>query len=227
MYNVHITKTFSTNNVLFCSQRMRETFVFGVTLWATVGPMTMLIISRSCSWGYVRGLATGLGVGTADLTYAIIAFSIGGLLVRYLEPNMFIFRTISASVLLIFGIYMLRESMLMKNQTLTKEPLHFKKKRQGLIKDFFSAYGLTMINPLTIIIFRWFSWQTISISTTFSSIIILSFLLFFGTLSVQLSVALLAGRIRNKINDTRILMKINVCASIAIILFAIKWFLWR
>ena len=84
----------------------------------------------------------------ADLTYAIIAFSIGGFLVNYLQNNADIFRIISSIVLLSFGIYMLVKSTHMTKIKTTKED------KKSLIKDFISAYGLTIVNPMTILMFR-------------------------------------------------------------------------
>ena len=180
----------------------------------------MIIVYRSCTSWYLHGLATWLWVAIADLTYAIIAFSIGGILVNYLQNNAVIFRIISAIVLLWFGIYMLRKSIYLKERKSTKE------EKKSLIKDLISAYGLTIINPMTIIMFRWFSWQIISMSTTFVAIITLSLLLFLGSLSIQLSIALISGQIKNKIHNVNIVKYINIVASIGVIIFALKWLVW-
>ncbi len=199
---------------------MRESFLFGIILWISIWPMAMIIVYRSCTSWYLHGLATWLWVAIADLTYAIIAFSIGGILVNYLQNNAVIFRIISAIVLLWFGIYMLRKSIYMKETNNTKE------NKKSLIKDLISAYGLTIINPMTIVMFRWFSWQVISMSTTFVAIITLSLLLFLGSLSIQLSIALISGQIKNKIHNVNIVKYINIVASIGVIIFALKWLVW-
>ena len=196
---------------------MRESFIFWITLWITIWPMAMIIMYRSYTWWYLHGLVTGLWVGMADLTYAIIAFSIGGFLVNYLQNNADIFRIISSIVLLSFGIYMLVKSIHMTKIKTAKED------KKSLIKDFISAYGLTIVNPMTILMFRWFSWQIVSPSTTFISIIILSLSLFLGSLLIQSSIALISWWIKNKINNTNILRKINIVASCIVIIFALKW----
>lgn len=196
---------------------MREAFLFGITLWLSIWPMAMIIIYRSCTRWYLHGLVTWLWVGMADLTYAIIAFTLGGLLITYLQDYESIFRIISSLVLLAFGIYMLRKSMQMKTLKAHKE------EKTSLIKDFISAYGLTIINPMTIIMFRWFSWQIVSTSTSLGNIILLALSLSLGSLVVQSSIALVSWRIKDKINDVTILRKINIFASILVIIFAGKW----
>lgn len=199
---------------------MRESFLFGITLGIAIWPMAMVIIYRSFTWWYLHGLVTWWWIAMADLTYAAIAFSIWNILVNNLQNNAVIFRIISSSILLIFGIYILRKSIYMKVLHTTKE------KKKSLIHDFTTAYGLTIVNPMTIVFFRWFSWQIISRGTTFISIIMLSLAVFGGSILIQSSIALISGWIKNKINNLNILKAINIFASILVILFASKWLLW-
>jgi hypothetical protein len=74
--------------------------------------------------------------------------------------------------------------------------------------------------------FRWFSWQVISTSTTFVVIITLSLLLFLGSLIIQSSIAVISGWIKNKIHNVNIVKYINIVASIGVIVFALKWLAW-
>ena len=55
-------------------------FVLGFTIAAAVGPISLLVIRRTLSEGRVVGLASGLGVATADATYgAVAAFGLGAI----------------------------------------------------------------------------------------------------------------------------------------------------
>src|SRR5688572_32852585 len=47
--------------------------VLGFTIAAAVGPISLLCIRRTLAEGRVVGLASGLGVATADATYGAIA----------------------------------------------------------------------------------------------------------------------------------------------------------
>lgn len=200
---------------------MRESFVFGITLWIAIWPMAMIIIYRSFTSWYIHGIVTWLWVSLADLTYAIIAFSLGGILSSYLQDNAVLWRIISACVLLGFGIYMLRKSTYKPNVQIKKE------KKASLIKDFTSAYALTIVNPMTILFFRGFSWQIVSSTTTFMSIVILSLWVFIGSLLIQSSIALISGWIKSRIINLEIVQKINIIASSIVIVFALKWLLGR
>ena len=48
-------------------------FILGFTIAAAVGPISLLVIRRTLAEGRVVGLASGLGVATADATYGAIA----------------------------------------------------------------------------------------------------------------------------------------------------------
>ena len=48
-------------------------FILGFTIAAAVGPISLLVIRRTLAEGRVVGLASGLGVATADATYGGIA----------------------------------------------------------------------------------------------------------------------------------------------------------
>ena len=48
-------------------------FVLGFTIAAAVGPISLLCIRRTLAQGRLVGLASGLGVATADATYGAIA----------------------------------------------------------------------------------------------------------------------------------------------------------
>ena len=48
-------------------------FILGFTIAASVGPISLLVIRRTLAEGRLYGLASGLGVATADATYGAIA----------------------------------------------------------------------------------------------------------------------------------------------------------
>mgnify|MGYP000311191215 CR=1 FL=1 len=54
-------------------------FVLGFTIAATVGPISLLVIRRTVNEGRLYGLASGLGVATADTTYGAIAGANGAM----------------------------------------------------------------------------------------------------------------------------------------------------
>lgn len=118
--------------------------VIGFTIAATVGPISLLTIRRTIEHGRVYGLASGLGVATADASYAgIAAFgltAVTGLLVS----GHFILGLAGGLIIVAIGL-----------RTMLREPgrIAMDRQRPGLLGAYASIYALTMTNPLTILVF--------------------------------------------------------------------------
>ncbi|HEX5240187.1 MAG TPA: LysE family transporter [Candidatus Limnocylindrales bacterium] len=119
--------------------------VVGFTIAAAVGPISLLTIRRTITHGRGYGLASGLGVATADATYAgIAAFgltAISNLLVSGRVPLAFI----GGGIIVLIGL-----------RTMTQRPSSVTAstdERPGLAAAYASIYALTMTNPLTILAF--------------------------------------------------------------------------
>jgi threonine/homoserine/homoserine lactone efflux protein len=118
--------------------------LIGLTIAAAVGPITLLVIRRTIDHGGAYGLASGLGVATADATYAgIAAFGLTAI-TSVLVANHAILGLVGGVVIVVLGIRILRSQP--TGPATTGE-------RPGLGGAFASIYGLTMTNPLTIILY--------------------------------------------------------------------------
>jgi threonine/homoserine/homoserine lactone efflux protein len=121
-------------------------FVLGFTIAAAVGPISLLVIRRTLAEGRVVGLASGLGVATADGTYgAIAAFgltAVTDLLIDWRRP-----------LGLIGGTFLLWLAW----RTAKTEPGEAANVanggRRGLPGAYLSILGLTLTNPMTILSF--------------------------------------------------------------------------
>lgn len=118
--------------------------IVGFTIAAAVGPISLLTIRRTLAHGQLYGLVSGLGVATADATYAgIAAFgltAISGLLVSG-----------RLALGLIGGLIVIGLGL----RTLLSHPgtEAVERDRPGLVQAYGSIYGLTMTNPMTILAF--------------------------------------------------------------------------
>jgi threonine/homoserine/homoserine lactone efflux protein len=119
--------------------------LLGFTIAATVGPISLLVIRRTLAEGRIVGLASGLGVATADTTYGgIAAFGltaitdvlVGGERILGLVGGCFLvwlaWRTTRAS---------------------PGTGAAAVERRTGLAGAYLSILGLTLTNPLTILSF--------------------------------------------------------------------------
>jgi threonine/homoserine/homoserine lactone efflux protein len=119
-------------------------FILGFTIAAAVGPISLLCIRRTLAEGRIVGLASGMGVATADATYgAIAAFGLGEItdvLVGARRP-----------LELLGGLFLLWLAW----RTIRSQPTQAATTthRRGYAGAYLSILGLTMANPMTILSF--------------------------------------------------------------------------
>lgn len=118
----------------------------GFSIAAPVGPIGVLTIHRSLKHGPSAGLATGLGAATADAVYGCMAgFGItfvSGILLAWNTPILLA----GSLVLCAMGL-----GMLFKSQP--QAPGMAQERFTNLPSAFFSAFFLTLTNPMTIMAF--------------------------------------------------------------------------
>ncbi len=84
-----------------------QTFIFGITLGLSIGPIAILILNQSINCGFKNGAFCGIGAATADLTYAIIAFTSGSFLLPLLKSQTDNIPLVSAAILIVFSLWMI------------------------------------------------------------------------------------------------------------------------
>jgi threonine/homoserine/homoserine lactone efflux protein len=118
--------------------------IIGFTIAAAVGPITLLVIRRTIAHGGRYGFASGLGVATADATYAgIAAFGLTAI-TSVLVSGHWLLGIIGGTIIVIVGV-----------RTIRSRPTGpaADADRPGLAGGFGSIYALTMTNPLTIVLY--------------------------------------------------------------------------
>ena len=124
--------------------------LLGFTIAATVGPITMLTIRRTLAHGWAVGFASGLGVATADATYAAVAAfgitAVSDALVSNARP----LALVGGAFLVYLGIHTMRSIPI---DPKTADPNGRTPSRLGA---YLSILGLTLANPLTILSFAAF-----------------------------------------------------------------------
>ena len=120
-------------------------FVLGFTIAATVGPISLLVIRRTVAEGRLYGLASGLGVATADATYGAIA-AFGLTVITDLLVNARVVLGLVGGVFLLWMAWQAITSTPTEAATATT-------RRGGYAGAYLSILGLTMTNPMTILAF--------------------------------------------------------------------------
>lgn len=119
-------------------------FVIGLTIAAAVGPITLLVIRRTIDHGGWYGFASGLGVATADATYAAIAAFGLTAITSVLVSGQVLLGVVGGAVIAVMGV----RTMLSRPTGPAADA-----ERPGMAGAFASIYALTMTNPLTIVLY--------------------------------------------------------------------------
>lgn len=187
-------------------------FILGFTIAASVGPISLLVIRRTLAEGRVVGLASGLGVATADGTYgAIAAFGLGAINQVLVDA-----RPILG---LAGGLFLLWLAWTTARAT-PHDPASAPSRRGGLAGAYLSILGLTLTNPMTILSFGalFVGLGVTGADTAGAALITIGVLLGSGAWWVLLT-TMVAG-LRTRITAAWI-RRINVASGVAIGAFAV------
>ena len=120
--------------------------LIGLSIAATVGPMSVLCIQRTLNKGQLYGLASGLGIATADGVYGSIAAFGLTLITNFLIHEQIWIRLIGGLFLMYLGV----------KTVLSKPPERaeaLNMKTNSYLRAYASTFLLTVTNPLTILSF--------------------------------------------------------------------------
>ncbi len=189
-------------------------FLFGATLAAAVGPIALLIMHYGVMAGWRTALASGVGAACGDLTYALIAFTTGTLVLEWLFPYAEILRMLSSLLLVGCGLRMVMKSFMVRSTSHTSNALP---RRGG---PFLLTYFLTLVNPLTIVVFLGFSAQWKS-HGNISQAVWRALWVFSGSLLVQLVYAVSGASLGTVLKNPRVIQGMNLLSGMAIVLFGV------
>ncbi len=120
--------------------------LIGLSIAATVGPMSILCIQRTINKGQLYGFISGLGIATADGAYGSIAAFGLTLITNFLLNEQTWIRLIGGLFLMYLGIKTMLSQPSDRAATLDM-------KSNSYIGAYTSTFFLTLTNPLTILSF--------------------------------------------------------------------------
>lgn len=118
--------------------------VIGFTVAAPVGPLGVLCIRRTLSFGRTSGFLTGLGVATADALYGCIA----GFGLTLITSFLIGYKNYIGLVGGLFLCYLGWRTIRPKKAAVQEMP-----DPKGLVTTYLSTFFLTLTNPMTILSF--------------------------------------------------------------------------
>ncbi len=191
-----------------------QTFIFGITLGLSIGPIAILILNQSINCGFKNGAFCGIGAATADLTYAIIAFTSGSFLLPLLKSQTDNIPLVSAAILIVFSLWMIYTTFKKKDSD------NGGKYSLTCKFPFMTTYGLTMANPLTIIVFVGFA--GLLTSDTNGNIFLHALVIFIASLLVQMLIAIAGSKLARFFSKPTTLLYFNLASSLGIMLLGIS-----
>jgi threonine/homoserine/homoserine lactone efflux protein len=119
-------------------------FLAGLAIAAPVGPVNVLVASRTLAKNRLAGFLSGLGAATADGLYGAVAgFSIS-FIIDFLKREEFWIRVLGGILLIGIGVLYFRK----RPVTIAREP-----RDSSGHSDYVSALLLTLTNPTTVLSF--------------------------------------------------------------------------
>lgn len=188
-----------------------KSFIFGLTLAISIGPIAILIMNYGINFGKQISLLSGLGAALADFTYSLLGFTFGYSLISILQDNRKMLKAASSLVLIGFGAYMIISLLRKKNREI--EIKTYTKPTNAL----WTTYLLTIVNPLTILLFVAFAGNMQTKS--FENIFVNSFSVFMGSLMIQIGLALFGAYLGKFITSARTIRILNIASGVGILIF--------
>ncbi len=190
-----------------------KSLLFGLTIALAVGPIALLIVNYGVTRGFASAARSAFGAGFADLTYAVVAFVTGDLLVARLEAHRAQFETSAACLLVIFGGYMLLAAL----RAGTAVPAAATGESRN---ELATTYALTIFNPLTVVAFAGFAGQLPLAGSTLRAFI-LALAVFAGSIIVQLALATTGAQLGRWLRKPAVLKTLNVASGLGILVFGL------
>ncbi|MGQ0384206.1 MAG: LysE family transporter [Gammaproteobacteria bacterium] len=188
-----------------------KSFVFGALLAGAIGPIALLIFGAAARHGFTAGGFAAAGAALADFGYALLAFTAGALLLPALAAHAGVIRAGSALLLIGLGLV-----MLLRLPADAAAPAETPAAR----RMFLSTALLTLVNPMTIVVFAGFVPQ-LPVAGSLPAAAWLAFALGAGSLAVALGVAAAGAVLGAALPDAGWRRAINAASALGIVAFGL------
>jgi threonine/homoserine/homoserine lactone efflux protein len=190
-------------------------FMFGFSLAIAIGPIALLILHNGVNHGLLVAVRSAFGAASADLIYALLAFSVGSEVIATLDAHAAAIRGTSAVLLIAIGTWLAWRALRWRTaQSMAAS-------RTPGSPGFWVTLGLTLSNPLTLALFLGFAAQLSRDGDSLAALYY-SVCVFLGSLVVQLVLALLGASIGKWLANARVIAMLNFASGVAIVAFGVR-----
>ncbi len=188
-----------------------KALVFGAVVAGSIGPIALLILGTGARRGFAPACFAGLGAALADLIYALLAFTIGALVLPFLAEQATAIRVGCALLLTGLGISMLLSGA--RGAAATPAPRH-------VASSMLPTFLLTLVNPMTLVLFAGFVPQ-LPVAGSFAAAISLALALFAGSFLVQAGFAAAGALVGTVLPGRGWQRAINYAAAAGVLAFGL------
>jgi threonine/homoserine/homoserine lactone efflux protein len=186
--------------------------ILGFTIAMAVGPMSLLTIRRTLAHGRAAGLASGLGIATADGIYAAVAAFGLTAITGFLVSVHVILGVVGGAVIALMGL----RTMATRPTSAATDTA-----KPGLASSFLSILGLTMTNPLTIVLFAgMFAGIGLATGAGFADALVLTVAVWLGSTTWWLVLVSVVAWLRERFSMEAMLW-VNRISGAALVAFGI------
>lgn len=133
--------------------------IIGLLVSAPMGPTGILVIQRTLNKGWLPGFLTGLGAILSDLVYAVITVFALQLVVDWIQQFEVTLQIVGGAFIALYGFYLWNSNpveVMANNNAQGVTPLMTNRHHirvTGILKYFFTGFGLTISNPTIVFFF--------------------------------------------------------------------------
>ncbi|MCR8849829.1 LysE family translocator [Rossellomorea sp. SC111] len=190
-----------------------KSLMIGVAIAAPVGPIGILCIQRTLTYGKRIGFLSGLGAATADALFGLIAVMGLTMVSGFLLDHQFWIQLWGGVFLLLLGLktFISQPAVMMLGEPGTNSS----------VKGFVSVFLLTLTNPMTILAFiAIFGVFRVAGSEDFVTVLTVVSGVFSGSALWWWGLALVAGWIGSRVGPASLKL-INRAAGIVLTIFSV------
>lgn len=184
--------------------------VIGFTIAAAIGPISLLTIRRTIAHGQLYGLVSGLGVATADASYAgIAAFGLTAITGLLVSGRLWL-GIVGGAIIVLLGIRTMRS----RPGEVARDAA-----RPGLPAAYLSIFALTMTNPMTILSFAAvFAGLGLAVGASFVDALALTVAVWVGSSLWWVLLTAFVGWVRGRVSTTALLWVNRVSGAALVVL---------
>ncbi|MFW9598512.1 MAG: LysE family translocator [Paludibacter sp.] len=185
----------------------------GLFVSVPMGPIGMLCIQRTLNKGQIHGLLTGLGATTSDLLYTFVSLFFLSFISDFIEKYKFVIQLSVSAILIIFGFFIF-------NSHPSVQPKPTENRNSSLISDYITSFGLTLSNPLVLLVLiaLFAKFEFLTSSSSYIEIALGVSAILIGASLWWLTLTFIVSKLRNKltINGIRVINKLTGIIIISI-----------